>query len=552
MTEWFSEAWEALGQHAGPLEALAVLGAAVWFVIYPARRWWANRQPPPSVTLANPEALRPIASAAPPTGSMHMDLATFEAIQERALDAARKQLAAAHGAERQNLEDKIEALNARLRDPDEALAQQQAIITGLEEQLTRRSNEIGGDDLAAARTALETGDFTKARALFETLAARTAPQVAANADAEFALGQIAEAEIRWHDAHRHYKRAAQLSDALDHLRAQARMTWHLRLTDEGIPLHERLCAAVLSEHGETSAEYAIELNNLASLVRAQGRYAEAEGLYRQALDISRATIGEVHPDYATNLSNLAGVVRQQGRYAEAEGLYRQSLGIDQATIGEAHPEFATHLNNLAVVVEAQGRCAEAEGLYRQVLDIDRATIGEAHPGFATHLNNLANVVRAQGRYDQAQGLYRQALDIDRATIGEVHPEFATRLNNFALVVEAQGRYAEAEGIYRQALDIDRATIGEAHPSYATHLSNFANVVAAQGRYAEAEALFSQALSQCRKTLGDGHPNTRAFATNLLGLLTTHLPNSPHLATVRAVLAAGPVSPNPYPNLKPTE
>jgi tetratricopeptide (TPR) repeat protein len=418
MTEWFSEAWEALGQHAGPLEALAVLGAAVWFVIYPARRWWANRQPPPSVTLANPEALRPIASAAPPTGSMHMDLATFEAIQERALDAARKQLAAAHGAERQRLEEKIEALNARLRDPDEALAQQQAIITSLEEQLTRRSNEIGGDELAAARTALDAGDFTKARALFETLAARTAPEVTANADAEFALGQIAEAEIRWHDAHRHYKRAAQRSDALDHLRAQARMTRGLGLTAEGILLQERLCAAVLSEHGETSAEY------------------------------------------------------------------------------------------------------------------------------ATELNNLALVVQAKGRYEQAEGLFRKALDIDRATIGETHPDFATGLNNLANVAEAQGRYAEAEGLYRQALDIGRATIGEAHPSFAIRLNNLAGVVEAQGRYDEAEALYAQALSLSRKTLGDGHPNTQTCAGNFLELLTTHLPNSPHLATVQAVLAAGPVSPNP--------
>jgi tetratricopeptide (TPR) repeat protein len=455
MTEWFSEAWEALGQHAGPLEALAVLGAAVWFVIYPARRWWANRQPPPSVTLANPEALRPIASAAPPTGSMHMDLATFEAIQERALDAARKQLAAAHGAERQRLEDKIEALNARLRDPDEALAQQQAIITSLEDQLTRRSNEIGGDDLAAARTALESGDFTKARALFETLAARTAPEVAANADAQFALGQIAEAEIRWHDAHRHYANAARLNPDFSTLKKAS--DFAERTGDYANAFRFSGDLVDLTRKIGTQEKLSLALNEHAINLRQLGRYAEAEGLYRQAIDIGRATIGEVNADFAPLLNNLAGVVREQGRYAEAERLYRQALDIDRATIGEAHPDFATHLNNLAVVVEAQGRYAEAEGLYRQALDIDRATIGEAHPGFATDLNNLAGVVQAQGRY------------------------------------------------------------------------------------AEAEGLFAQALSQCRKTLGDGHPNSRTCATNFLGLLTTHLPNSPHLATVQSVLAAGPVS-----------
>ena len=44
---------------------------------------------------------------------------------------------------------------------------------------------------------------------------------------------------------------------------------------------------------------------------------------------------------ATHLNNLAGVVEVQGRYPEAEGLYRQALEIDRATIGEAHPAFAT-------------------------------------------------------------------------------------------------------------------------------------------------------------------------------------------------------------------
>ena len=44
----------------------------------------------------------------------------------------------------------------------------------------------------------------------------------------------------------------------------------------------------------------------------------------------------------------------QGRYEEAETLYRQALEIDRATIGEGHPDYATHLNNLALVVAGAG------------------------------------------------------------------------------------------------------------------------------------------------------------------------------------------------------
>ncbi len=503
-----------------------------------SRRW----RKPEQVTLTNPEALAALLPAAPPTGTMHMDLATFEAMQERALAIAKKQLAAAHGEERQRLEETIEGLNARLRDPEEALAQQQAIINGLEEQLSRRGNEIGGDDLAAAKTALEAGDFTKARALFETLSARTAPEVAANADAEFALGQIAEAEIRWPDAARHYATAARLNPVFRTLYKARQSAWRAGEYPAAFRFGEDLLDAARATGSQE--QLAIAGNEHAITLQALGRHPEAEGLYRQALDIDRATIGEGHPAHAIHLNNLAAVIESQGRYPEAEGLFRQALEISRVTIGEGHPGYATHLNNLAAVVESQGRYPEAEGLYRQALGIDRATIGEGHPGYATHLNNLASVVEAQGRYPEAEGLYRQALDIDCATIGEAHPDYAIRLNNLAQVVRAQGRYPEAEGLFRQALEIGRATIGEGHPGYATHLNNFAGVVEAQGRYPEAERFYAGAMAILRQTLGDGHPNTRTVAANFLDLITSHLPASLHRAEIEALLAgSGDASPD---------
>lgn len=46
----------------------------------------------------------------------------------------------------------------------------------------------------------------------------------------------------------------------------------------------------------------------------------------------------------------------------------------------------------------------------------------------------------------------------------------------------------------------------------------------------------------RKTLGDGHPNPRTTAANFPGLITTHLPASPHRAGLAALLAAGAAEP----------
>ncbi len=88
------------------------------------------------------------------------------------------------------------------------------------------------------------------------------------------------------------------------------------------------------------------LNNLAGLYDAQGRYGEAEPLYRRALAICETALGAEHPDTATTLNNLAGFYRAQGRYAEAEPFYRRALAIKETALGAEHPDTLRVKGNL--------------------------------------------------------------------------------------------------------------------------------------------------------------------------------------------------------------
>ena len=111
----------------------------------------------------------------------------------------------------------------------------------------------------------------------------------------------------------------------------------------------------------------------------QGKYDEAEPLYRESLAIDKKIYGDEHPDVATDLNNLAGLLKAQvsessvfvfplpnavwsadlcfcmlqGKYDEAEPLYRESLAIDKKIYGDEHPDVATDLNNLASLLESQ-------------------------------------------------------------------------------------------------------------------------------------------------------------------------------------------------------
>ncbi len=63
--------------------------------------------------------------------------------------------------------------------------------------------------------------------------------------------------------------------------------------------------------------------------------------YRQALEIKKKALGEDHPDYALGLNNLATLYQDMGDYARAEPLFRQALEIRKKALGEDHPDYAT-------------------------------------------------------------------------------------------------------------------------------------------------------------------------------------------------------------------
>ena len=389
-----------------------------------------KRAVPPGPSITGPTVVMPLA-----------DHDKREANYRTELERLHQQISAlqteASGDQLVVLQAEKAEIETRLSDVTAALGAQDQLITSLEADLARAANEYP-EVAAKAKAALESGDFDTADRFFAQLEDADDLAVLATARHAYSRGEIAEERIRWVDAARHYGKAARLDGSFTNLKKAREFSW--RNGDYAVALEfgSKLITAAIAEFGENTQEHALALNEHALSVHAAGRFSEAEGLYRQALDIDRATIGETHPNYASDLNNLATVVRAQGRYDEAEGLYRQALEIDRATIGETHPDYATHLNNLAAVVRAQGRYDEAEGLYRQALEIDRATIGETHPDYATHLNNLAAVVQSQGKFAAAEPFYQQAIVILDATLGPDHPTKVTIKANYAAMQAKRG------------------------------------------------------------------------------------------------------------------
>ena len=287
-------------------------------------------------------------SAPAPEPILKMTLDQYEARTQAKIDAALKEIAAAPNEAHPVKDAEISELKSRLANSEQSFEKQKQFTASLEARLDREANTIGGDDVKKAKQALEAGDTEAATKLFEEIKARTALDVEASARASFALGEIAEQEVRWVEAFAHYSEAASLHPCYSHLISAQKMALHLANHAEAERLGHLSVSAAKKEFGETAPEYGTSLNNLAGLLYATGRYDEAEPLYQQALENTRQALGEDHPDYGIRLNNLAALLEATGRYDEAEPLYRQAVQVLEKSLGPEHPNTVTIKANLEI------------------------------------------------------------------------------------------------------------------------------------------------------------------------------------------------------------
>jgi len=294
----------------------------------------------------------------------------------------------------------------------------------------------------------------------------------------------------------------------------------IEITKANLAIPHLAECATIYQNWLTNEEYLellASLKNLAVLCQIQGRYAEAEFLFQQELELYKRLLGNENSYVATSLNNLAGLYDSQGRYSEAEPLYKKALELRQRLLGEEHPDVATSFNNLALLYYSQGRYSEAEPLYKKALELRQRLLGEGHPDVATSFNNLAFLHYSQGRYSEAEPLYKKALELRQRLLGEEHPDVATSFNNLAGLYDSQGRYSEAEPLYKKALELRQRLLGEEHPDVASSFNNLAFLHYSQGRYSEAEPLYKKALELRQRLLEEEHPDVTSSFNNLAGL-----------------------------------
>ena len=256
-----------------------------------------------------------------------------------------------------------------------------------------------------------------------------------------AWGQLAKAESFAAQSDREWSRL----DGERENRGANRHIWATVLLDE-----QRYAEAeeLLRESVEDLPERARAgvYNDLATADIRQNRLGEAEVWASQAVALARELFPAGHAMLAISLNNLAQILRFEGRYLEAEKDYREAIGIWQRASGAQNPDAAKGFMNLAALYHERGREAGAEDLYRQAAAIFEASYGKGQLLTLVARNELGEVLRAQHRYSESERLSRETLGPLESSLGEHDSRVIRALTNYARLLEDTRRVREASAV----------------------------------------------------------------------------------------------------------
>ena len=138
-------------------------------------------------------------------------------------------------------------------------------------------------------------------------------------------------------------------------------------------------------------------NQLADLLRINGRHLDSESLYLEVLKKRRESFGLEHPSTLTTLGGLSKLYSKQQQFVKAEEFATQNYTLSVMRLGASHVRAIEAGLNLARVYVELNKFVEAEELHRRVYRIQKRNLGMYSPKTEEALNQLIRILNRQGK-----------------------------------------------------------------------------------------------------------------------------------------------------------
>ncbi len=178
-------------------------------------------------------------------------------------------------------------------------------------------------------------------------------------------------------------------------------------------------ATALQSAGSRSDEtqQAVSEGALGAVALLTGDYRQAETWLLSAREVLEKLKLQKQPDYAQVLAELGTIRTNEGKWAEAERLMRQSLEIFSRT-GPYQTLRASVQSHLGGLYVAQNRFPEALPLLETSIVIQSAAMPSTRIDLMYSLRALGALWFAQTNYEQARKYFEQAWELGRVLPGK--------------------------------------------------------------------------------------------------------------------------------------
>ena len=280
--------------------------------------------------------------------------------------------------------------------------------------------------------------------------------------------------------------------------------------DAAITEGENALHAAVAQYGADDFRTTSILSTLGAMHRRVGHLARAEALLRKAVDIDKRTDGR--PQSAA-VNNLATVLQEQGRFAESGPMFDLALELANQRYGVDSVAAASYRRNLALEQADAGLLDEAESNLRKAYQrVSEATERSSVENLAMR-EQLARVLIANNKREEAGNLLLEVLaDGPR---DERIPGITLRLAHMDAARLALDRHDNASA--QQHLDQARVGLPAHSPDIPdlVRLQLLAGDIAeAGGRHADAQQAWQTALALTGSKLTSASPFAKAATQRL--------------------------------------
>src|SRR5262245_17675634 len=159
-----------------------------------------------------------------------------------------------------------------------------------------------------------------------------------------------------------------------------------------------------------AASEGIEWNSKGLELYRTAHYSEAEAMYRKALDAFDRDGEGAGLNRALTVENIAVILRAQGRFKESEKFHKEALPRLEELTGPSNPVTLRAVMNLATLYWSHGELEQAEPLARRAESGFRDLLEASQADRSSSRQMLASVYLAQHRYSDANTLLNSAVE----------------------------------------------------------------------------------------------------------------------------------------------